>query len=145
MKRLFHNGQPTRDGVRKIYEEKISTSPFGTLGLIASLFLENVQHFDNIGFSIFSGRSSVVLHKIRNIITQNKKSVSTIHIFIEKALFNEVVQSIFQLGLGNSSVKRRKIKSLNVAAKLQRLWVRLSSRSWELLRIHIWLTPLVEI
>ena len=37
MKRLFHNGQPTRDGVRKIYEGMISTSQFGTLGLIASL------------------------------------------------------------------------------------------------------------
>ena len=37
VKRLFHNGQPTRDGVRKIYEGMISASPFGTLGLIASL------------------------------------------------------------------------------------------------------------
>ena len=37
VKRLFHSGQPTRDGVRKIYEGMISTSPFGTLGLIASL------------------------------------------------------------------------------------------------------------
>ena len=37
MKRLFHNGQPTRDGVRKIYEGMISTAPFGTFGLIASL------------------------------------------------------------------------------------------------------------
>ena len=36
-KRLFHNGQPTRDGVGKIYEGMISTLPFGTLGLIASL------------------------------------------------------------------------------------------------------------
>ena len=27
MKRLFHNGQPTRDGVRKIYEGMISNSP----------------------------------------------------------------------------------------------------------------------
>ena len=34
---LFQNGQPTRDGVRKIYEEMILTSPFGTLQLIASL------------------------------------------------------------------------------------------------------------
>ena len=32
VKRLFHNGQPTRDGVRKIYEGLIAT-----LGLIASL------------------------------------------------------------------------------------------------------------
>ena len=30
---LFHDGQPTRDGVRKIYEGVISTSPLGTLGL----------------------------------------------------------------------------------------------------------------
>ena len=36
-KRLFHNGQPTRDGDSKIYEGMISTSQFGTLGLIASL------------------------------------------------------------------------------------------------------------
>ena len=41
VKRLFHNGQPTRDGVRKIYEEMISTSPFGTLDLIATLYQEN--------------------------------------------------------------------------------------------------------
>ena len=27
-KRLFHNGQPTRDGVRKIYKWMILTSPF---------------------------------------------------------------------------------------------------------------------
>ena len=33
---LFHNGQLFRDCVRKIYEGMISTSPFGTLGLIAS-------------------------------------------------------------------------------------------------------------
>ena len=37
MKRLFDNGQPTRDGVRKIYEGMISTSPFGTVGFKASL------------------------------------------------------------------------------------------------------------
>ena len=37
MKRLFHNDQPTRGGVRKFYERMISTSPFGTLCLIASL------------------------------------------------------------------------------------------------------------
>ena len=30
-------GQPTRDGGRKIYEGMILTSPFGTLGLRASL------------------------------------------------------------------------------------------------------------
>ena len=40
--RLFHNGQPTRDGVRKIYEGMISTSPFGTLGLIASLWAATI-------------------------------------------------------------------------------------------------------
>ena len=34
---LLHNGQPTRDGVSKIYSGMISTSPFGTLGLMASL------------------------------------------------------------------------------------------------------------
>ena len=27
VKRLFHNGQPTRNGVRKIYEVMISTLP----------------------------------------------------------------------------------------------------------------------
>ena len=32
VKRLFHNGQPTRDGVHKIYEGTILTSPFETLG-----------------------------------------------------------------------------------------------------------------
>ena len=37
VKRLFHNGQQTREGVRKIYEGMSATSPFGTLGLIASL------------------------------------------------------------------------------------------------------------
>ena len=35
MKRLFR--QPTRDDVRKIYEEMILISTFGTLDLIASL------------------------------------------------------------------------------------------------------------
>ena len=35
--RLFHNGQPTRDSFRKIYEGMISTAPFGTISLIASL------------------------------------------------------------------------------------------------------------
>ena len=33
VKRLFLNGQPTRDGVRKIYEVMISTSQFETLEL----------------------------------------------------------------------------------------------------------------
>ena len=32
VKRLFHNGQPTRN----IYEGMISTSPFGTLGYIVT-------------------------------------------------------------------------------------------------------------
>ena len=36
MKRLFYNSQQTREGVRKIYEGMISTSSFGTFGLIAS-------------------------------------------------------------------------------------------------------------
>ena len=37
-KYTFHNGQPIRDGVHKINEGMISTSPFGTLFLIASLW-----------------------------------------------------------------------------------------------------------
>ena len=37
VKRLLHNGQPTRDGVRKMYKGMISTSLFATFGLIASL------------------------------------------------------------------------------------------------------------
>ena len=56
-----------------------------------------------------------------NIVTQDRKFVSAIPIFIEKALFNEMVKSIFHLSIGNSSVKSRKIKSLYVAAKLQKL------------------------
>ena len=37
MKRLLHNGQPTCDGVRKIYEGMILTSSYVTLDLIAYL------------------------------------------------------------------------------------------------------------
>ena len=37
VKRLFHNVQQTRDGVRKIYEGMIASSTFGTLGLKAFL------------------------------------------------------------------------------------------------------------
>ena len=44
VKRILQNGQPTRDGVRKIYKELISNSPFGTLDLTASLLVATL-HF----------------------------------------------------------------------------------------------------
>ena len=37
VKHVFRNGQPTRDGVRKIFERLILTSSLGTLRLIAYL------------------------------------------------------------------------------------------------------------
>jgi hypothetical protein len=34
---IFHNGQPSHGGDRKIFEVMTSTLPKGTLGLVASL------------------------------------------------------------------------------------------------------------
>ena len=34
---IFHNGQPSHGGDRKIFEVMTSTSPKGTIGLVASL------------------------------------------------------------------------------------------------------------
>lgn len=42
VKRIYHNGKPTHDGVRKTCEGMISTSPLGTLGLITSLWAETL-------------------------------------------------------------------------------------------------------
>ena len=36
-KQIYNNGQTTRDGMIKIYDEITSTSPLGTPGLKASL------------------------------------------------------------------------------------------------------------
>jgi hypothetical protein len=37
---IFHNGQPSHGGDRKIFEVKISTEPLGSLGSEASLLAE---------------------------------------------------------------------------------------------------------
>ena len=58
---LFHNGQPSRDGVRKTYEEMTSTSPLGTLDLIvsllaATLYQENHDRKHQPWTSVSTGR-----------------------------------------------------------------------------------------
>ena len=81
---------------------------------------------------------------ISHRISVDLQKISTIPNFIEKELFHEMVKSIFQLSMGNISVKRRKIKGLN--SLLQNCVdcdLRFCSRSREFLRIDIRLTPLV--
>lgn len=52
-----------------------------------------------------------------NYYNPKTEFVFTIPILTERALFNDTVKSNFQLNMGNSSVMRHKIKSLNAAAK----------------------------
>ena len=95
MKRLYHNGQPT-DGVRKIYEEMISTLPFGTLDLIASLgattlYQENhdrkSKHGNIVSIGRYINRKQVLLEGCYLEI-ESSQLESCYHLFCRKVLFS---------------------------------------------------------
>ena len=64
VKRLFHNGQPTRDGVRKIYEEMISTSHLELL--IYQLLCEQQQSIKQI---MIGNASTGISYQLGDIYT----------------------------------------------------------------------------
>ena len=95
VKRLFHNGQPTRNGVRKIYEGMISTSPFGTLGLIASLWAVTIyqenhdrkcKHGNIVSIGRYIPRMQVLL-QCCYLEMESSQLESWNHLFCRKVLF----------------------------------------------------------
>ena len=94
MKLLFHKGQPTLCGVRKIYEGIISTSSFGSLGLKAllasTLYQGNHDRKNYPGNIVSIGRYILrikALVKCNYIEKESSQLRSQNHLFCRKVLF----------------------------------------------------------
>ena len=74
MTQIFHNGQPSRDGDRKIFDVMTSTLPKGNLGSVASLLAATLYQGEKL-----EGISGVIKRRKSNksgnaIVNETEKS-----------------------------------------------------------------------